>query len=234
MPRVRKKHYLVVPVGDNRSIEDYEKSILEKIGGQNPNTYYNNDKGEYKILNDHIKKGGSLINEEYFYANLEKLCAYRYHRGVELFYNYCRNVLKDRLPVEVERRFFKVGGERGLWGNHYCSKVAYKYAKYVVRGRLPEEYEKHCGDANYVEFLESKGVDIDSLLINNSSLAWHFYRYNFYVSDDVHNSMIAKSMIGDWAAKTYFKQRKRDDKLIKNRLMIMDQTKTVGELVKSL
>ena len=46
--------------------------------------------------------------------------------------------------------------------------------------------------------------------------------------------MIAKSMIGDGMAKIYFKQRKRDDKLIKNRLKILDPTKTIGDLVRDL
>jgi hypothetical protein len=234
MPRIKKKFYLVVPVGYSNSIEDYEKGILDKLISNNPASYYKNALDEYKILNDHIKHGGSLVNEKYFFDNIEKIAAYKYYKGLELIYNYCRNVLKDRLPVEVERRFFKVGGERGIWGNHTCSKVACKYAKYVVRGRLPEEYEKHCGNANYISFLESKKVDIDPLLINNSALAWHFYRYNFYVSEDVHNAMIAKSMIGDYMAKIYFKQRKRDDKLIKNRLKILDPSKTIGDLVKDL
>lgn len=233
MPRIKKKIYLVVPVGNNNSIEDYEKNILDKLISNNTASYYKNDLDDYKLLNDHIKKGGSLINEQYFFDNIEKIGSYKYFKGVELIYSYCRNVLKDRLPVEVERRFFKIG-ERGIWGNYSTSKVAYKYAKYVFRGRLPEEYEKHCSNANYIAFLESKKVDIDSLLMNNSSLAWHFYKYNFYVSEDVHNAMIAKSMIGDSMAKVYFKQRKRDDKLIKNRLKIMDPTKTIGDLVRDL
>jgi hypothetical protein len=234
MPRIKKKIYLVVPVGYNNSIEDYEKGILDKLISNNTANYYKNNLDDYKLLNDHIKKGGSLVNEQYFFDNIEKIGAYRYFKGIELIYNYCRNVLKDRLPAEVERRFFKIGGERGIWGNYSTSKVAYKYAKYVFRGRLPEEYEKHCANANYIAFLESKKVDIDSLLMNNSSLAWHFYKYNFYVSEDVHNAMIAKSMIGDSMAKVYFKQRKRDDKLIKNRLKIMDPTKTIGDLVRDL
>jgi hypothetical protein len=231
MPRIKKKFYLVVPVGNSNSVEDYEKGILDKI----INSYnYRGDGGDYKLLNDHIKKGGSLVNEQYFFDNIEKVCSWSYGKGIDLVYNYCRNVLKDRLPVEVERRFFKIGGDRGIWGNYKFSKVAYKYARYVVRSRLPEEYEKNCSNANYLEFLSSKGVDIDPLLMNNSALAWHFYRYNFYVSEDVHNAMIAKSMIGDSMAKIYFKQRKRDDKLIKNRLKIMDPTKTVGDLVRDL
>lgn len=234
MPRIKKKVYISVPADSLFTVEDYEKGILDKLINQNPNQYYNSKNTEYDLLNDHFKKGGSLINEEHFYNNLEKIVSWKYHRGVELIYNYCRNVIKGRLPIEVERRFFKVGGERGLWGNHYTSRTAYKYAKYVVRGRLPEEYEKNCSNANYLNFLASKGVDIDLLLINNSSLAWHFYKYNFYVSENVHNAMLARSLTGDWAAKTYFKQRKRDDKLIKNRLKVLDQNKTVGELVRSL
>lgn len=239
MPRTKKKFYLPVPLDYTGG--DYERYILDKIVNYNPNDFYK-DKSGFTILQDHFRRGGSLLDEEYFYDNINNIAFWKYGKGIDLIYLYCRNVLKGRLPLEVEKKFFKLGNDggiwatndRGIWANHYTSRVAYKYAKYVVRSRLPEEYEKGCSNANYINFIQSKGVDIDSLLINNSSLAWHFYKYNFYVSDMVHNAMIAKSMIGDNMAKIYFKQRKRDDKLIKNRLKIMDPTKTIGDLVKDL
>jgi hypothetical protein len=231
MPRTKKKFYLPVPLDYTGS--DYERYILDKIVNYNSNDFYK-DKSGFTILRDHFRKGGSLLDEGYFYNNIDKIAFWKYGKGIELIYSYCRNFLKGRLPLEVEKKVFKLGNDRGIWGNHNTSRVAYKYAKYVVRGRLPEEYEKGCGNANYINFIQSKGIDIDSLLVSNSTLAWHFYKYNFYVSDMVHNAMIAKSMIGDNMAKIYFKQRKRDDKLIKNRLKIMDPTKTVGDLVKDL
>jgi hypothetical protein len=46
--------------------------------------------------------------------------------------------------------------------------------------------------------------------------------------------MIAMMTTGDNYAASYFKMRKRDDKLIKNRLSVMDKNKTVGEVISSL
>jgi hypothetical protein len=65
-------------------------------------------------------------------------------------------------------------------------------------------------------------------------LAWYFYKYKSIISEDVHNAMIAKNMIGDHYSKIYFKQRKIDDKLIKNRLLSLDPNLTVSEVLRKI
>jgi|694.fasta_scaffold19238_20 hypothetical protein len=220
MPRTKQIVYL-----------DNERQILDKI--LTTVGAYSGSIDEYKILNEHFKRGGGIQDTTYFYDNIQRICNFRYGRGCELIYTYCRNVLKGRLPKPVEKKFFDFT-DKGLWGNHNSSKVAYKYAKYVVRGRLEPELERGCSNYHYAEFLHSKKINIDDLLINNSGLAWYFYKYKSIISEDVHNAMIAKNMIGDHYSKVYFKQRKIDDKLIKNRLLSLDPNLTVYEVLRKI
>lgn len=184
---------------------------------------------EYELLGAFFKKGGKLTNTAYFYTNIDKIKHHNHYRGCDLVYAYAKNVIKGRLPSEAENNFLK-----DLWKNHYASRSAYKYAKYVIRNRLPVEYEKGCGDLDYLGFLETKGHNIDEILINSSTLSFYYYRKYCYLPEVVHNFMIAMQLSGDYYANLYFKQRLKDDKIIKSRLKMMDGSKTVAEVIRGL
>lgn len=221
--------YLDDPSGG--SGEKYEDNILHKIINWNPSDY--RGCSEYEVLYHHVKKGGSLRNINYFYDNINKISNYRHGDGYKLIYTYCRNVLKGRLPTDVESKLFS-GDGASIWKKYRGSSFAYKYSKYVVRKRLPVEYEKGCCHYDYVMYLKKLKEDFTGILILNSALANAFYKYNHYLPDDAHNAMLAKSLMKDYQARSYFKMRKRDDKLIKNRLKVMDQSKTVAEVISNL
>lgn len=184
---------------------------------------------EYELLSAFFKKGGKLTNTAYFYSNIEKIKLTNHYRGCDLVYAYAKNVIKGRLPSEAEGKFLK-----DLWSNHYAARSAYKYAKYVIRNRLPVEYEKDCKDLDYLGFLETKGHNIDEILINSSTLSFYYYRKYCYLPEVVHNFMIAMQLSGDYYANLYFKQRNKDDKLIKSRLKMIDGSKTVAEVIRGL
>ena len=184
---------------------------------------------EYELLSAFFKKGGKLTNTAYFYSNIEKIKLHNHYRGCDLVYAYAKNVIKGRLPSEAEGKFLK-----DLWSNHYAARSAYKYAKYVIRNRLPVEYEKDCKDLDYLGFLETKGHNIDEILINSSTLSFYYYRKYCYLPEVVHNFMIAMQLSGDYYANLYFKQRNKDDKLIKSRLKMIDGSKTVAEVIRGL
>ena len=214
MPRVRKLTYL-----------ENEQYILEKI--ITTTSSYNCP--EFTLLDDHIKRGGGISDLDYFYKKIESIASFKYHRGCNLVYNFCRRVLRGRLPREVERVVFPI-----FWKNWRNAKIGYKYAKYVVRGKLEEELEVGCKSLDYVLHLRSSNLPFEEVLMKSPSLCYYFYRNLFYLPDMVHNSMIAHKMIGDRDAICYFKFRKRDDMILKNRLSVVDGSKTVKEFLESL
>ena len=192
---------------------------------------------EYDALMDHFKNRGDLKDRQYFYNNLMNICKYKYGSGYDMAYTFCRNVLKGRFPGLIEAVFFKnnINGTGNIWNTHRGSKVGYKYAKYVVRGRLPVEYEEGCSNYNYLNYIASKGHEISDILIKNSSLAFNFYKCNHWLPDEVHNSLLAKSMAKDNYSKYYFKQRKFDDRVIRNRLKHnFKNTDTVSDILNKI
>lgn len=184
---------------------------------------------EYNILLDYFKKGYDLEDSGNFYNNAVPLRNFMHMSGAELFYVYSKNVRKCRLPENIEKLAFT-----DLWNSYRGRRSVYKYAKYVLRDRLSSDLEKGCNDLNYLEFLITKGYEVSDVLMGNTALSAGFYKYKFYLPEVVHNYMIAMQLTGDGHAKWYFKMRKRDDKLIKNRLSVMDQSKTVSDVIRSL
>ena len=203
----------------------FEQDLMDKIMG------WSDWKpcAEYELLNAYFKKGGKLSNVAYFYSNISKIKEYRHGTGSDLVYAYAKNVIKGRLPSEAEGRFLK-----DLWKGRYSSRSAYKYAKYVIRNRLPVDYEKDCNDLDYLGFVESKGHDIAEILINSSTMSYYYYRKFCYLPEVVHNFLIAMQLSGDYYANLYFRQRRKDAKLIKNRLRMIDGSKKVEDVIKEL
>jgi hypothetical protein len=184
---------------------------------------------EYKILLEFFKKGNDLEDINNFYNNAVPVRNFQHTTGAELFYVYSKNVRKCKLPEHIEKLALS-----GLWSSYKGRRAVYKYAKYVLRDRLSPDLEKGCNDLNYLDFLIIKGYEVNDILMGNCSLSASFYKYKFYLPEVVHNYMIAMQMTGDHHARWYFKMRKRDDKLIKNRLKVMDQSKSVADVIRSL
>lgn len=216
MSRVRKLVYL-----------DNERHVLDAIINFPANKWENIP--EYRVLTDHFKGGGAISDINYFYSNINKIANYRRGNGFNLVYIFCRNSLRKRLPIEVENKLFE-----DVWKNYHTAKFGYKYAKYVARGRLSPEAEKNCNNIRYVLFLKNKKLEFESVLMNNPCLCFQFYRCCFYLSDNVHNCMIAYELMGNYHAKRYFIQRKKDDQILKNRLSVIDPNKSVADFLRSL
>jgi hypothetical protein len=176
-----------------------------------------------------FKKAGKLSDNGIFYSNINSIKRHSHWRGCDVVYTFCRNVLKGRLPSGAEGNFLS-----DIWDNHYGSRFAYKYAKYVIRGRLPVEYEKGCHSLDYLSFLETKGIEISDILINSTNLSFSYYKYFYHLPEVVHNFMLAMQLSGDGYASAYFRQRTKDDVLIKNRLKMVDPNKTVKEVLMGL
>jgi len=208
-----------------KSNEEVEKFVIDNIINHSDHNLC----PEYQLLEDFFKEGNNLEKVGYFYDNLESVKRHQYHRGSQIIYAYCKNVLKGRLREDLEKKFLA-----GLWGTYRGDSAAYKYAKYVIRGRLDTESEKGCNNLNYINFLVSKGINIEGALMGNVNLSYNFYKINWFLPDSVHNFMIASHLGGDRTATIYFKQRKKDDRMIRNRLLTMDRNKTVGEIVEDL
>lgn len=206
------------------SNEDFEKAVMTALVTHTDwKICY-----EYKLLIAFFKARNDFENKSVFYDNLKYICNHR-NRHCELIYDYCKNVLKGRLPSHVEESLLPE-----LWRNGWGSKVAYKYARYIVRGKLSSECEKNCKSMDYVYFLSNKGLEFSDVLMSNTTLCYYFYKYCYYLPEVVHNFMIASHLSGDGAAMRYFKKRKKDDVLIKNRLSVVDSSKTVKEVLESL
>lgn len=212
-----------VQFADNLSNSDFELAIMDNIIH-----WANYDRcHEYPLLNSFFKNGGKLENTQYFLDNIEKFKSQPRTRGCDLVYSYVKNVLKKRLPPELESKFLT-----GLWGSYHGSRVIYKYAKYVVRNRLPVEYEVGCQDLDYLNFVRTKGHDIAEILITNSTLCYCYYKKFYCLPDMAHNYMMAMQMSDDYMASLYFKHRAKDDKIIKSRLSMLDKTKTIEEILR--
>jgi hypothetical protein len=186
---------------------------------------------EKNLLAQFFYNNGKLEDVDYFYSNINKIASTSTYSDAheEIIYNFCRNSIKCRLPLDIEEKFFD-----NLWSSYYGTKTGYKYAKYVVRGRLPENYEKGCNNFNYLNFIIKKGEDITNILINSSSMSYLYYMENGYLPEAVHNFMVAMCISKDEFATKYFKQRKKDDKFLRGRLKTYDSSKTVSEILKNL
>lgn len=207
------------------SIGDFESAVIDNITGWRDYRTC----PEFILLNNYFKKGGKLSDPSLLYNKIDQIKVHNHYRGCDLLYAYAKNVLKGRLPSGAEDKFLL-----DLWKNHYGSRTAYKYAKYVIRGRLPVQHEKGCNDLDYLSFLEGKGVDISEILINSSTLSFYYYRKFCYLPEVVHNFMIAMQLSGDYYANIYFKQRNKDDRLIRGRLKMIDPSKTVSDVLSGL
>jgi hypothetical protein len=205
---------------------DNEREVLDVLINYGPNDW--NKAKEFSLLRDHFKSGGGLKDVEYFYNNIEKICNWRGTSGCDLVYIYCRNVLKGRLPFEVEKKAFAI-----IWKNWRSSKVGYKYSKYVVRGKL-EGLDQGCKSFDYIKYLAEKKLEFIDVLLGSSEMSYYFYRNMCYLPDVVHNFMIANNMGGDRWSRIYFKQRKKDDYVLKNRLSLVDGSKTIREYLENL
>lgn len=190
------------------------------------------ESAEKNLLVHFFYNNGKLEDVDYFYSNINKIISVAtYLNGVntEVIYNFCRNSIKCRLPLDIEEKFFD-----NLWSSYYGTKTGYKYAKYVVHGRLPKNCEKGCNNFNYLNFIHKKGEDITSILINSSGISYLYYRENGYLPETVHNFMVAMCICKDKFAIKYIKQRKKDDKFLRGRLKTYDSSKTVSEILKNL
>lgn len=210
---------------DMEDVKKFEGLVIDKICG------WSDWKScpESELLAAFFKNRNKLVDTAPFYKNIEKIKLHNHYRGCDIVYSYAKNVLKGRLPSGVEGNFLKE-----MWKNHYGSRAIYKYAKYVIRNRLPVEYEKDCNALDYLNFIELKGYDISEVLINSTTLSFYYYRNYCYLPEVVHNYMLAMQLSGDHYANIYFKQRKKDDRLLKGRLKMFDPNKTVGEVLQGI
>lgn len=209
--------------GDVVSLGDFERRVIDSIinwTDWKPCPASN-------LLHSYFKNGNDLTERQYFVDNLLKIAKSRDKN--ELFYEYAKWVRKSRYDVSVEDSVLPE-----LWKDWRGTRAAYKYAKYVVRGKLSESSTVNCKSFNYVKFLQSKGLGVEEILITNPTLSFYFYKHEGFLPENVHNMMIASHLSGDRAARVYFKQRKYDDRLIKNRLRMVDPNKTVKELLSDM
>lgn len=209
----------------DKRLSEFEKHVINEVADHSGYRHGIH----YQLLSAYFKKGGKLVENKYFLDNISNIKLYLHGRGGDLVYAYSKNVIKGRLPSGIEPIFL-----RDMWKSHYGSRTIYKYAKYVIRDRLPVEYEKDCNDLDYLNFVSSKGHDIAEILINSTNLSFYYYRKYCYLPEVVHNFMIAMQLSGDYYANVYFRQRNRDDKLIRGRLKMVDPNKTVGDVVRDL
>jgi hypothetical protein len=180
------------------------------------------------LLKEYFLSRNDLEGKEYYYNKIVDFCR---NRGLcqELVYDYAKNVLRGRYSKVYEEKFMPI-----LWNDYLGERAAYKYCKYVVKGRIEKESEVNCNSLRYLEFIKSKGLEFEDLLMSNSYLSALFYRKYNYLPNDVHNMMIAQHLIGNRAAKSYFKMRKSDDTVLKRRLGILDPNKTVREVLEDM
>lgn len=206
---------------------DNERELLDAIINYNQNRW--DEHPSYVTLKNHIKNKGGIKDVDYFFANIEKIAGYRGGIGLNLIYYYCRNVSRKRFSLDVEKRLFSL-----FWKNHRTSVLGYKYARYVVRGKLPEDCEVGCKSLRYVAFLRKKGLEYENVLMGSTYLSYYFYKYYYFLPDNAHNFMLGNELMGDAYAKGYFKNRKRDDNILRNRLSVVDENKSIKEFLSSL
>jgi len=224
--------FLKNPVVDGLLLEGTEEELTEKFVFykilQQENAW--RPCVEYRILNEFFTNGNGLIDEDYLLSNHSMIHRLYHYKASELYYIYAKNVLRGRYSVDLELEIFK-----NYWKNHRTCSSIYKYAKYVVRGRLPVELEEGCREIKYVDFLIKKGLCVDDILVGNDFLCYYFYKYKMNLPEVAHNYMIGMKLCGNSAyAHNYFKIRKKDDKVLKSRLGVLDKTKTIQEVLDSL
>ena len=211
-------------------------------------------------LKSHVTKGYSLREwDKVFDILLNKIdignfsrrghIGYDFQVVFDLVYNYCRNSIKSRLPIEQEITFLSKASE-----NWRGSSTVYKYAKYVVKGKLPEEVESslNCeyspqfrnkkgpyvytspGVMKYVRWLKENNFTFESLLMRSTKLAREFYIVFGYLPDNAHNFMVASKIGGDQVAVKYFKDKEKFDHFLMGALSNVDQTQTIKEFLEKI
>lgn len=205
---------------------DNEKEVIDSVV-QLKNYFGSNS--PFGVLNKHISSGGSIKDSDLFYNNIVVIAKASYSHGYDIIYNYCKKGLRSRFPFEVEKNLISAS-----WEDYRGMRFIYKYAKYVVRNKLEKELEVGCSCFNYVQWLYEKNYEYSDILLNNSRLAFHFYSYNYFLPEQVHYSLLAKQLTGDYGAKNYFKKLKKDNKIIKNRLKILDGDTKIKDFLNTL
>lgn len=207
------------------AILDFESALMENVCINAPSSYH-----YCNLLNAFFKNSNKFrfINfEDYIYRYINTICS-----DGDTLYLYCKNVKKGRFSPEIEEIIFSCASKDRRIGRK-IDEFGRRVSRYIIRGRYPE-YEKVCTDFRYIIFLKKKGVEVDSVLMNSSALAFIYYKNYHYLPDDVHNYMVAMSLTTDKYTRKYFDVRSKDDRVIKNRLKTLDQTKTVSEVISSM
>lgn len=213
------------PITD-AAILDFEFALMEGICSNRVSGVWS----YAKLLNEFFRNGNKFrfINfEDYIFSYISSI-----HSDGHTLYLYCKNVKKGRFSPEIEEIIFSSAVKDFRMASK-INEFGRRVARYIIRGRYPE-YEKACKDFRYIIFLKSKGIEVDSVLMNSSVLAFLYYKNYHHLPDDVHNYMVAMSLTTDHYARNYFHVRSKDDKIIKNRLKTLDQTKTVWEVISSM
>lgn len=205
---------------------DNEKEIISDILNR-PNNFGLDS--SFDVLKKHIDSGGSIKDSDLFYNNIVVIAKANYSHGYDMIYKYCKNGLKSRFPFEAEKNLISAS-----WKDYRGMRFVYKYAKYVVRNKLEKELEVGCSCFNYVQWLYEKNYEYSDILLNSSRLAFHFYSYNYFLPEQVHYSLLAKQLTGDYGARNYFKKLKKDNKIIKNRLKIVDGNTKIKDFLNTL
>jgi hypothetical protein len=230
MPRTRKPKYLD---------EVLEADFIRKIdtGTSSLNTWQ--ARSEYlkniSELKSYVTKGYSLREwDKVFNILLKEINISGYEsKGIfDLVYNYCRNSIKSRLPIEQEVAFLSKAS--GHWRG---SSTVYKYAKYVVKGKLSEEVESSLNLATcmkYVCWLKENNFPFEPLLIRSTRLAREFYITFSHLPDDAHNFMLASKIGGDQVAVEYFRDKEKFDHFLMGALSNVDQTQTIKEFLEKI
>lgn len=175
-------------------------------------------------IQNHIIVGGKM--SDYFLNNKKNICINKHN--TRLAYLYFEYALKQKIRFSEE-------DEKLLFGltnfQFYCVR---DYVKKIVKGRLPKECEKV--DFDYIKILLSMNINCDDLLTQNSMIVLRLAHSKLFkgVSDEVHNSMIAKSLAKDVYAVKYFKLIKKKNKEIIKILNRFDKKKTIEQILLEL
>lgn len=173
-----------------------------------------------------IKRSKSDIKNKIKFEELSpKIANHGYGVGGLIVYAYCKKN-KKRLPEKVEVQFLN-----GCYNSWKARIVVYKYARYIIKDKYPESIEKNIKlTYDYLGYLIKNNKPYIDILIENSELAYLFYRENLHLPDVVHNAMIMKKMMEDRHANYYFNSMKKNNKIINKVLSNFDEKLTIKEL----
>lgn len=180
---------------------------------------------------DFIRKSKSDIKNKSKFEELSpKIANCGYGIGGLIVYTYCKRIIKKRLPEKVEVQFLNECYKS--WRAHI---VVYKYARYIIKDKYPENIENNVKlTYDYLKYLYKNKKPYINVLIENSELAYFFYKENLYLPDVVHNAMIMKKMMEDRHANYYFNSMKKNNKLINKVLSNFDEKLTIKELKRKI